>query len=265
MTVRQIPELRALFILRIVIIISMGVPLNFAIGASVNDPTTAGIVSDLHFTGNWLYGAIVSLDSCTWHIFDDQGNCTGNNGMEINAAADANCVESNNGQPYINTNNSLIGTSSARLNAQGTGTGNCYNASHPFPNGAAFPVNIYNYTGSQNYLNNPSNQYNFNAQTFNPTVTGNFCVGNAFTQTDASSCATNEFHHRADRRLHLRHAVQWRCPVCLNRVHGAVRCRQMAGLDIVDHACAERRPLELSAAGIAGDGARQHRPYVGRG
>jgi hypothetical protein len=166
--------------------------LMLAMGPSVNDPNTNRDTSDVHYTGNWLYGSDVALDSCVWHIFNDQGNClTG--GMAVNSGADANCNPTNNGQPYENKNNSLIGTASARLNAYGTGTIPCYDAANPVPTGTTMPIHVYNYTAQKNYLNSPGNQYNSNANTFNPTITVNFCVGSTFTQTDSSSCATTGF------------------------------------------------------------------------
>jgi hypothetical protein len=171
----------------------------FAIGGAVNDwsgvpaTSTTGNINDLHFTGNWMFGTNVALDACEWHLFNDQSNCA-NNGMSINALADTGCNLSNSGNPYMNTNNSLIGTLSSQLNAYGTGTGvPCFSSSNPI-NGQFVPAQVYNYTGQQNYLSSPSNQYNFNANTFNPTVTDNFCAGGTtFTQTDSTQCATTGF------------------------------------------------------------------------
>jgi hypothetical protein len=163
----------------------------FALGGSINDPSTNGNINDLHFTGNWLYGADVALDACIWHLSSAQGNCAGG-GMSINAQADAGCNLSSNSQPYLNTNNSLIGTASAHLNAAASGgTMLCYDVANP--SGTPITIKVFNYTAQTNYLSSPSNQYNTNSNSFSPTVTGNFCSGSSFTQTDSSTCATTGF------------------------------------------------------------------------
>jgi hypothetical protein len=184
----------------------------FAMGASINDPSTNGVVSDLHFTGNWLYGANVALDACEWHLADVQGNCA-SGGMSINAASDSNCNLSSNGYPYLNTNNSLIGTSSARLNALPSGgTMPCFDLAHPAGSGGVpVTIKVFNYTAQQNYLNSPSNQYNTNSNSFRPTVTGNFCDGSTFTQT------TQAHAQRQASRPHRPYRLHWaRFPMALS-------------------------------------------------
>ena len=163
----------------------------FTMGAGINDPSTNGNVSDLHYTGNWLFGSKVGMDACVWYLSDVQGNCAGG-GMSINAQSDSNCVLSNNGQPYTITNNSLIGTVLAELNAKpGGGTMPCIDPANP--SGTPVALQVYNYNAQKNYLSSPSNQAPTNAASFNRTVIGNYCAGSSFTQTDSSSCASTGF------------------------------------------------------------------------
>jgi hypothetical protein len=110
--------------------------------------------------------------------------------MSLNAQVDSNCVSSNNGLPFNITNNSIIGTTSARLNAQSTSTSLCYDTANP--SGIAITDLVYNYNASQNYLSSPSNQYNSNANTVNASIANNYCaVGGAGT---VPSCATSGFN-----------------------------------------------------------------------
>jgi hypothetical protein len=232
----------------------------FAIGSSVNDPTTSGGINDLNFTGNWLIAATPDIDSCIWHPFADQGNCTsvvnatftgsisgttltvsgvtgtigiGNTitadtpgvgssttissgsgatwtinssqsvssrpmyaitphvvGMLLNAAVDTACNESDNGTHYNITSNSLIGSTAAELNAQGTSWLDC-KLGNPFSgNYTTIPIKVYGFNAQKNYLQSPSNQYLTNANSISPTQTGNFCSSAAGT---VSGCATSGF------------------------------------------------------------------------
>jgi hypothetical protein len=170
----------------------------FALGGGINDPSTNGVIRDLHFTGNWFYGADVALDACIWHLASVQGNCNGG-GMSINALPNSACTAfSSSGDPYINTNNSLISTATAHLNpTNGAGTMPCTTSVGGTVNVA---LQVFNYTAQQNYLSGPGNQYNTGgsctncgSNTFNVTVTANFCSGSTFTQTDSSTCATTGF------------------------------------------------------------------------
>lgn len=158
-----------------------------SIGSAVNDPTTNGNVSDLHFTGNWVVGSTVSIDSCVWRIFADQGNCT-SGGMSINAQANSSCVLSNNGNTFAITNNSLVGSTAAELNAQATGTMVCYDTANP--GGITVNLEVFGFSAQNNYLSSPSNQYNTNTNTIGPVQSGNFCTSSAGT---VSGCATSGF------------------------------------------------------------------------
>jgi hypothetical protein len=162
--------------------------LQFGTGAGVNDIPTNGGVSDLHWTGNWVFASTGALDSCVWRVYRA---CSGSS-MAVNATASSTCTSSNNGNPFDVTNNSIIATTSAQLNAQGTSTTACFDAANP--TGTTMPVFVYNYTAQKNYLSSRRNQYNSNTNTVSPTVTGNFCAGGStFTQTDSTQCATTGF------------------------------------------------------------------------
>jgi hypothetical protein len=202
----------------------------FGLGAGVNDPTTNGGVTDLNFTGNWLIGSHMSIDSCASHNYDP-GHWTGNfnpdyqgcapddpngGGQQVNATwqpwvscSNASVSDppnrdnpnSTNGISYgFNaTNNSIIGTTSggvsgaAQLVATGTGIVPCY------PTFGGQPVShtgtTVNFRAHQNYLSSPANRYVSGTETINPSVTGNFCGGGGgtFTQTDSTQCATTGF------------------------------------------------------------------------
>src|SRR5262249_4516473 len=135
---------------------------------------------------------------CIWNIFAAEGHCA-DNGMIINAAASTACVTNWNGSPFAITNNSLIGTATAQLNAGAKGTTGGWppgitvssmNDINPATNG---------FNAQKNYIQSPSNQYNFNGQTFAPVVVGNYCDNashsgaSTFTQTDSTQCATSGF------------------------------------------------------------------------
>src|SRR5262249_48108275 len=94
----------------------------FAIGSTVNDPSTSGGLINLSVTGNWIIAATPDIDFCTWHLFNHQGNCRPCNiiGMTINTAVDTSCNESANGTSFTVANNSLKGTAAAYLNAAGS-------------------------------------------------------------------------------------------------------------------------------------------------
>src|SRR5262249_38050396 len=108
-------------------------------------------------------------------------------GNAINATT-SNCTSvSNNGYPFAITNNSIIATTTAQLDAQASGSVNCNNTT-------GLPTVVYNFTAQKNYLSSPSNKYNSKPNTISPTVTGNFCAGgSAFSQTDSTQCATTGF------------------------------------------------------------------------
>jgi hypothetical protein len=170
-----------------------------SMGPGVNDPNTNGAISDLHYTGNWLTGSNLAIDACAWNIFAAEGNCS-DNGMIINAAATAaGCVTSSNGNPFSITNNSLIGTASAQLNAGAKGTTGCWATGDTSTSFHTVNLATYGFNAQKNYLQSPSNQYNSNSQTFSPTVVGNYCDNashsgaSTFTQTDSTQCATSGF------------------------------------------------------------------------
>ncbi len=174
----------------------------FAIGSTINDPSTSGGLISLNVTGNWIIAGTPDIDSCTWHLFNDQGNCGPGSdiGMTINVAFDTSCNESNNGTSFAVTNNSLKGTAAAYLNAAGSistsGTapsdwtdcklGNPWTGTY-----AKVPVRIYGYNAQKNWLSSPSNQYVTNANTISPTQMNNFCAGGVGTVT---GCATIGFN-----------------------------------------------------------------------
>jgi hypothetical protein len=89
----------------------------FSIGGAVNDPNTGGQVNDIQFVGNWLTGDRGAIASCQWHIFGNcpSGQVSGADGMQINCASPP-CNDQ-----FLITNNSIIGTSGAILDATGTG------------------------------------------------------------------------------------------------------------------------------------------------
>jgi hypothetical protein len=86
------------------------------------------------------------------------------------------------------TNNSLIGSSEAHLYATGTGCGN-QGVSTICPGSTLPNETMVNYSGSQNYLSSPSNQYNSDAYTITPSVSGNYCAGSS----GGSWCTTTGF------------------------------------------------------------------------
>lgn len=235
----------------------------FEWGGGVNDSGTTGGISDLHFVGNWTVGSNAAIDSCVWFIRYGPP-CAG---MTINANVDDNCIEGAGSSPWDVTNNSIIGSASAQLNARGSGTTGCFMLNPPAVTSASWAANqitfvtgasrnlqivpgemfvtanftssgyngtwtaasgtscssggctliasdmtnpgtatgpgvvqqstiqlmTYGYNATQNYLSGPSNQYNSNSNTISPVVTGNYCSGSTFTQTDSSTCATSGF------------------------------------------------------------------------
>ena len=202
----------------------------FGTGGAINDPTTNGSISDLNYTGNWLIGANVAIDSCDHHAYDPGHWTTSFNtnyfacaprdpdggGMQVNATWQPwlNCSNastsdapnrenpsSTNGISYgfNSTNNSLIGTTgggvngAAQLVASGTGIVPCHQTSGGTP--ISHIGTMVNYRAHQNYLSSPANRYISDADTINPSVTGNFCAGGGgtFTQTDSTTCATTGF------------------------------------------------------------------------
>src|SRR5262249_37762907 len=78
----------------------------FGTGGGVNDPGGSGGVNDMNWTGNWILASDGEINACEW------GTCpSGIVGMTINAAVDANCNESRNGDyGFSVTNNSIIAT-----------------------------------------------------------------------------------------------------------------------------------------------------------
>ncbi len=137
----------------------------FGVGGGINDPGTGGIVNLMHWTGNWVFGTTVAMDSCEWHIFNTTQGCTDSNtslcgpppnptpcafdGMQVNG--------------FAITNNSLYGTTKVNLDFTGTGT---------LSNG-----HINQVTGAvahQNYLSSPSNQYLTTSNSISPVASGNF-------------------------------------------------------------------------------------------
>jgi hypothetical protein len=148
----------------------------YGTGGGVNDPSTAGISNDLQYNGNWIVGDVVAIDSCEWHIY---GYCaagvpsSGPEGMQVNG--------------FTSTNNSLIGTSEAHLNATGTGCTN-QGTAPPCSNGVP-NMTVVNFSASKNYLSSPSNQYDSDSNTITPSVSGNFCSGS----TGGAWCTTSGF------------------------------------------------------------------------
>jgi hypothetical protein len=164
-----------------------------AIGSTVNDPSTSGGIINLNITGNWVIGNIPDIDSCTWHLFNDEGNCNpgGIIGMTINTSVDINCNQSNYGLPFAVTNNSLLGSTGAYLNAAGSvstsgGPGSDWISCNGAP--SAIPIRVYGYNAQKNYLSSANNQYVTNSNTISPTQANNFCSPNAGSVT---GCQTN--------------------------------------------------------------------------
>ncbi len=203
----------------------------FGLGPGVNDPTTNGGVSDQNFAGNWIIASYISLDSCANHLYNPSAPWTGNTfdphyascaprdpnggGMQVNAVWQPwlNCSTPSTSDPPNRDNvsagygenfiNSLIATagssvtggsvsSAAQLVATGTGIVPC-----TLSGGGTTPHTgtAVNFRAHQNYLSSSANRYVTDADTINPSVTGNFCTGGggAFTQTDSSPCASTGF------------------------------------------------------------------------
>jgi hypothetical protein len=198
----------------------------FGLGAGVNDPTTNGGVNDLNFTGNWLVGSHMSIDSCASHNYDpghwvgsfnsDYQGCAPDDpnggGQQVNANWQPwlSCNNPSTSDPpnrdnvaagygFNANNNSIIGTTSggvsgaAQLVATGTGIVPCYPSFGA--QGVPHTGTVVNFRAHQNYLSSPANRYVSDAETINPSVTGNFCAGGGgtFTQTDSTQCATTGF------------------------------------------------------------------------
>jgi hypothetical protein len=138
----------------------------YGTGGGVNDPSTSGISNDLQYNGNWIIGDTVALDSCEWHQY---GYCAsgvpdpGVQGMQVNG--------------FASTNNSLVGTTNAQLNA--TGTGCTPQGTGPLCSNSQPNMQMVNFSASKNYLSSPSNQYLSDSNTITPSVSGNFCAGSA--------------------------------------------------------------------------------------
>jgi hypothetical protein len=106
--------------------------LSFGLGGGLNDPGNAGGNNALTFTGNTLIGDTVAIDSCVWHYYTPSTgsfyacppnvNAGGSEGMQINGTVNSDCSESASpSAAFTSTNNSIIGTTSAQLDAAGTG------------------------------------------------------------------------------------------------------------------------------------------------
>jgi hypothetical protein len=148
-------------------VFSVGTTAGFGIGGGVNDPGGSGIINDLQWTGNWINGVTVALDSCAWRIFGycTPGQTTGVVGNQVNGF----------GYNFNVQNNTLIGTSSAQLNAATQG---CNSSGLGASCGSGLTdATTVNFDASQNYLSSPSNQYNHDADAITPNVSGNFCSG----------------------------------------------------------------------------------------
>jgi hypothetical protein len=165
--------------------------LPFGAGGGVNDPGTGGAVSDLNFVGNWITANKGSISGCVWHIF---GSCvsgqTGSvDGMQVNGnrGPSGNCSIDPSGTCFNISNNSMIAASNAILDATGNGI-----LSPAAPNRNHNNTTV-NFNAFKNYLSSPGNQYLSDANSVNPHVTGNFCSGSTFTQTDSTSCAASGF------------------------------------------------------------------------
>ncbi len=175
-------------------------------GGGVNDPGSgaAFAVSDLNWSGNWIIADSGSIAGCEWHIFGGNPmNCqsghvfAGTNGMQVNGTggpgttsggwAGGPCSTDPSGTCFNITNNSILSTTTAVLDATGNGV---LPNSGPTPNHVNTTVN---FNATQNYMVSSSNQYLHDSNSINPSVTGNFCVTSTFTQSDSSTCATTGF------------------------------------------------------------------------
>jgi hypothetical protein len=162
-----------------------------AIGGGVNDPSTSGAINDLNYSGNWIIGSTAGIDSCEWHRRNDEGNCIAPNpvGMQINSmgGGGGNCTINPSQYCFNVFNNSIIGSSLAYLTASGNGL---------IESVSSHDTTTNNFNAHQNYLNGPGPSgvtLTTDANTINPSITGNYCVGGTFTQTDATQCATTGF------------------------------------------------------------------------
>ncbi len=166
-------------------------------GGGVNDPGGGGGVSDLNFTGNWITGSKGSIAGCIWHVFSSciSGSTNGGtvDGMQVNGtgggrpAGSAPCSIDPTGTCFNITNNSIVASTNAILDATGNGINS---PSAPDPNHNNTTVN---FNASQNYMSSPGNQYLTDVNSTNPHAVGNYCVTSTFTQTDSSTCATTGF------------------------------------------------------------------------
>jgi hypothetical protein len=167
-----------------------------AIGGGVNDPSTSGAISDLNYTGNWIIGSTAGIDSCEWHRRNDEGNCIapGAVGMQINGtgggAQGSTCTIAPTDTCFNVFNNSIIGSTLAYMWAGGNGLISGSSIIHPQDS------TTNNFNAHRNYLKGPGPStvsLTTDSKTINPSITGNFCSGGTFTQTDSTSCATSGF------------------------------------------------------------------------
>jgi len=182
--------------------------LSFGTGGGINDPGGGGGVSDLNWTGNWIVADQGEIAGCSIKFTDTDGQTchsgvAGPNldGMQINGTGGpgGNCLIATSGTCFNITNNSIIATTTSQLDATGTG---CvpYPADSACPGGGTDHNNtVVNFNAHQNYISSPSNQYQHDTNTINPSVTGNYCDNvthtgiTTFTQTDSTQCATTGF------------------------------------------------------------------------
>jgi hypothetical protein len=153
-------------------------------GSSVNDPSTSGIENDLQWIGNWIVATTGTIDSCTWRIFGGTDPSCQLGGFMT--------VEGNEVNGFIVTNNSIIASASAQLNANSPGCNESGGGSAcglDSNNNQTFQARTINYNATQNYLSSPSNQYNHDSSTISPTVSGNFCSGSS----GGAWCTTSGF------------------------------------------------------------------------
>jgi hypothetical protein len=159
-----------------------------SLGGAVNDPSTNGNVSDFNLTGNWVVGTTASIAACTWVDSAAENFCNGDTGPSMNAAGDpTTCALSHDDSNLFNiTNNSILGSSVAKIDGQGFGTMNCFVTGGQ----VAVPIDIFGLNAQKNYFSSPSNQFTTNANTISPVQTNNFCTPAAGTVT---GCATSGF------------------------------------------------------------------------
>jgi hypothetical protein len=137
-------------------------------GAGINDPGFEFIVNDLQWAGNWLLADTGAIGSCQAHLFGGTNCASGSmtntsNGMQVNFIQG---TQTQCGGPcnFSITNNSIIATTLAELDATGSG----------YVSSTAYQDSTINFIAHQNYLSSPSApQYLNDIHTINASVSNN--------------------------------------------------------------------------------------------